>query len=403
MTLASVTLQEIAAAVGTPFYAYDADVFRSRMAGLKTALASSSAIICYSAKANDALALLRIAGEEGLGADIVSGGELFKAQKAGIPAERIVFSGVGKRRDEIRAALEAGVRSINVESPVEIELIADEAGALGVVAPVSVRLNPGIESGTHDYVATGHAGAKFGLAADQARDVLHRAHADPQLAPVGIAFHVGSQLLDPAPIVAALEPASELWRSLASEGVALRDLDVGGGLGVAYEGEAEPDLAAYGTTVTAAAERLEATLVVEPGRWLVAPAGTFVTTVLNVKEADGRPIAVCDGGMNDLIRPSLYGAYHPIEVLGEAERPVEPIDVVGPVCESGDFFARGRVLPVPEPGDLVTIGLAGAYGRVMASTYNARPLCAEVLSEGGRWRVTREAGTYGDLVRGERA
>ena len=403
MTLASVTLQEIAAAVGTPFYAYDADVFRSRMAGLKTALASSSAIICYSAKANDALALLRIAGEEGLGADIVSGGELFKAQKAGIPAERIVFSGVGKRRDEIRAALEAGVRSINVESPVEIELIADEAGALGVVAPVSVRLNPGIESGTHDYVATGHAGAKFGLPAGPAGDVLRRAHADPQLAPVGIAFHVGSQLLDPAPIVAALEPASELWRSLASEGVALRDLDVGGGLGVAYEGEAEPDLASYGTTVTAAAERLEATLVVEPGRWLVAPAGTFVTTVLNVKEADGRRIAVCDGGMNDLIRPSLYGAYHPIEVLGEAERPVEPIDVVGPVCESGDFFARGRVLPVPEPGDLVTIGLAGAYGRVMASTYNARPLCAEVLSEGGRWRVTREAGTYGDLVRGERA
>lgn len=403
MTLASETLQEIAAAAGTPFYAYDADVFRSRIAGLKTALGGTSTLVCYSAKANDALALLSIAGEEGLGADIVSGGELFKAQKAGIPAERIVFSGVGKRRDEIRAALEAGVRSINVESPVEIELIADEAGALGLVAPVSVRLNPGIESGTHDYVATGHAGAKFGLAAGPAGDVLRRAHADPQLVPVGIAFHVGSQLLDPAPIVAALEPASELWRSLASEGVALRDLDVGGGLGVAYEGEAEPDLAAYGTTVTAAAERLEATLVVEPGRWLVAPAGTFVTRVLNVKEADGRRIAVCDGGMNDLIRPSLYGAYHPIVVLAEAERPVGPIDVVGPVCESGDFFARGRVLPVPEPGDLVAIGLAGAYGRVMASTYNARPLCAEVLSEGGRWRVTREAGTYGDLVRGERA
>ena len=271
------------------------------------------------------------------------------------------------------------------------------------MAPVSVRLNPGIESGTHDYVATGHAGAKFGLAADQARDVLRRAHADPQLAPVGIAFHVGSQLLDPAPILAALEPASELWRSLAAEGVELRDLDVGGGLGVAYEGEAEPDLASYGTTVTAAAERLGATLVVEPGRWLVAPAGTFVTRVLNVKEADGRRIAVCDGGMNDLIRPSLYGAYHPIVVLAEAERPVGPIDVVGPVCESGDFFARGRVLPVPEPGDLVAIGLAGAYGRVMASTYNARPLCAEVLFEGGRWRVTREAGTYDDLVRGERA
>jgi diaminopimelate decarboxylase len=403
VTFARETLQEIAAAVGTPFYAYDADVFRARIAELKAALGGTSTLVCYSAKANDALALLRIAGEEGLGADIVSGGELFKAQKAGIPAERIVFSGVGKRRDEIRAALEAGVRSINVESPVEIELIADEAGSLGVVAPVSVRLNPGIASGTHDYVATGHAGAKFGLPSGSAGDVLRRAHADPQLVPVGIAFHVGSQLLDPAPIVAALEPASELWRSLASEGVVLRDLDVGGGLGVAYEGEAEPDLESYGTTVTAAAERLGATLVVEPGRWLVAPAGTFVTRVLNVKEADGRRIAVCDGGMNDLIRPSLYGAYHPIVVLAESERPAGPIDVVGPVCESGDFFARGRVLPVPEPGDLVVIGLAGAYGRVMASTYNARPLCAEVLSERGRWRVTREAGTYDDLVRGERA
>jgi diaminopimelate decarboxylase len=403
VTLASETLQEIAASVGTPFYAYDADVFRSRIAGLRAALGDSSPIICYSAKANDALALLRIAGEEGLGADIVSGGELFKAQKAGVPAERIVFSGVGKRRDEIRAALAAGVRSINVESPGEVELIAEEAGALGAVAPVSVRLNPGIESGTHDYVATGHAGAKFGLPAGSAGDVLRRAHADPKLVPVGIAFHVGSQLLDPAPIVAALEPASELWRSLAEEGVELRDLDVGGGLGVAYEGEPEPDLASYGATVTAAAERLGATLVVEPGRWLVAPAGTFVTRVLYVKDAGDSRIAVCDGGMNDLIRPSLYGAYHPIEVLSESERPVGSVDVVGPVCESGDFFARGRVLPVPEPGDLVAIGLAGAYGRVMASTYNARPLCAEVLSEGGRWRVIRDAGSYDDLVRDERA
>ena len=401
MTFARETLQEIAAAVGTPFYAYDADVFRARIAELKAALGGTSTLVCYSAKANDALALLRIAGEEGLGADIVSGGELFKALRAGIPAERIVFSGVGKRSDEIRAALEAGVRSINVESQGELELIAEEARALGVVAPVSVRLNPAVESGTHDYVATGHAGAKFGLSAHHAQVVLRRANADAQLAPVGIAFHVGSQLLDPAPIVAALEPATELWRLLASDGVELRDLDVGGGLGVPYEGGAEPDLGSYGTAVTGTATELGATLVVEPGRWLVAPAGTFVTRVLSVKEAGDRRIAVCDGGMNDLIRPSLYGAYHPIELFAEAERPLGPVDVVGPVCESGDFFARGRMLPVPEAGDLVAIGLTGAYGRVMASTYNARPLCAEVLSEGGRWRVTREAGGYADLVKGE--
>jgi diaminopimelate decarboxylase len=183
--------------------------------------------------------------------------------------------------------------------------------------------------------------------------------------------------------------------------VELRDLDVGGGLGVPYEGGAEPDLGSYGTAVTGTAKELGATLVVEPGRWLVAPAGTFVTRVLSVKEAGDRRIAVCDGGMNDLIRPSLYGAYHPIEVIAQVDREVAPIDVVGPVCESGDFFARARMLPVPEAGDLVAIGLTGAYGRVMASTYNARPLCAEVLSEGGRWRVTREAGGYADLVKGE--
>jgi diaminopimelate decarboxylase len=401
VTLPRETLQEIAAAVGTPFYAYDGDVFRARIAELKAALGGAPTLICYSAKANDALALLRIAGEEGLGADIVSGGELFKALKAGIPGERIVFSGVGKRRDEIRAALEAGVRSINVESPGELELIAEEARALDIVAPVSVRLNPAVESGTHDYVATGHAGAKFGLSAHHARDVLRRASAESQLTPVGIAFHIGSQLLDPTPIAAALEAATELWRLLASDGVELRDLDVGGGLGVPYEGGPEADLAPYGTTVTGAAKELGATLVVEPGRWLVAPAGTFVTRVLSVKEAGDRRIAVCDGGMNDLIRPSLYGAYHPIEVIANADREAAPIDVVGPVCESGDFFARGRMLPVPEAGDLVAIGLTGAYGRVMASTYNARPLCAEVLSESGRWRVTREAGGYEDLVKGE--
>jgi diaminopimelate decarboxylase len=394
-------LAEIAERVGTPYYAYDADVFRTRIADLRRALGDSPHVICYSAKANDALALLRIAANEGLGADIVSGGELRKALASGIPGERIVFSGVGKQRGEIRAALEAGIRSINVESPGELDLIAQEARALGVAAPVSVRLNPDVESGTHAYVATGHAGTKFGLSADAAREVARAAAADPHLALVGVAYHVGSQLLDPAPILAALVRAAELWRDLGAEGIALRDLDVGGGLGVAYDGAADPDVGAYAAAVTGVAADLGATLLVEPGRWLVAPAGTFVTRVLYVKDVPGSRIAVCDGGMNDLIRPSLYGAYHPVTLLTEAERRRGSVDVVGPLCESGDFFARGRELPLPEPGDLVAIGYAGAYGRVMASTYNARPLCAEVLIEGGRWRVTREAGAYDDLVRGE--
>jgi diaminopimelate decarboxylase len=397
-------LAEIAGSAGTPVYVYDGDVFRERISRLDAALGGADRLVCYSLKANDALALVSLAAKAGLGADIVSGGELHKALLCGVPPDRIVFSGVGKRRDEIRAALEAGVRSLNVESPGELDVIAEEARALGVVAPISARLNPDVESSTHAYVATGHRGAKFGLPSAGARDVLRRAAAEAHLRPVGIAFHIGSQLLDHAPILEALEPAGDLWRALAAEGIRLRDLDVGGGLGIPYEGGPEADIDAYAAAVTASARELGATLVAEPGRWLVAPAGTFLTRVLYVKDVPGARVAVCDGGMNDLIRPSLYGAHHPIELVDSPPgRRFGAVDVVGPVCESGDFFARGRELPLPEPGDILAVGYAGAYGRVMGSTYNARPLCAEVLVEGNAWRMTREAGSYDDLVRGELA
>ena len=396
-------LAEIARAVGTPVYVYDGDAFRSRIAELEATLVGVEHLVCYSAKANDALALLRIAGQEGLGADIVSAGELHKALQAGIPAERIVFSGVGKRRDELRAALEAGVRTINVESLGELDAVAAEARSLGVVAPVGVRLNPDVAPDTHAYVSTGPGTSKFGLPAEAARAALRLAAADPALEPVGISFHIGSQLLDPAPVLTAAGRAASLWEEIVRDGIPLRDLDAGGGLGVAYDGGEEPDLPGYTGPLAETARALGATLVLEPGRWLVAAAGTFVTRVLYVKDVPGTRVAVCDGGMNDLIRPSLYGAHHPISVIAEADRPRGPVDVVGPVCESGDFFARGRELPLPEPGDLVAIGFAGAYGRVMSSTYNARPLCAEVLIEAGGWRVTREPGTYEDLVRGETA
>lgn len=396
------SLAEIAEATGTPLYVYDADVFRARASRLEAALAGSPHQLCYAVKANDALAVLRVAGERGLGADVVSGGELFKALRAAIPGERIVFSGVGKRRDEIGAALDAGVRSINIESPGELDVIAEEAAARRVVAPVAVRLNPDVEPDTHGYVATGQATSKFGLSAERVLAELRRAAAHPALEPVGISFHVGSQLGDPLPILTAAERAATLWRTLGGEGITLRDFDAGGGLGVPYEGGKEIDAEAYARSLAETAESLDATLVLEPGRYLIAPAGTFVTRVLYVKDLPGRRIAVCDGGMNDLIRPSLYDAYHPIEVLtANPTRQTGAVDVVGPVCESGDFFARGRDLPLPEPGDLVAIGYTGAYGRVMSSTYNARPLCAEVLVESGAWRVIREAGTLEDLVRGE--
>ena len=393
------SFEDVAEVVGTPFYSYDADLFRERIRRFRAALAGTPHLVCYALKANDALVLVRIAAEEGLGADIVSGGELEKALRAGVPGERIVFSGVGKRREEIRAALEAGVRSLNVESLGELDVLAEEAASLGMVAPVSVRLNPDVEADTHAYVSTGSARSKFGLGFHDALTAYERAAAHPALEPVGLSFHVGSQLLDPDPVHAAAEKAAELWREA---GLPLRDLDVGGGLGIGYDGEEDADVEPYTAELTQVAAELGAELVLEPGRWLVGPVGTFVTRVLYVKDAPGRRIAVCDGGMNDLIRPALYGASHPISVLGGDQRPRGAVDVVGPVCETGDFFALGLELPLPEPGDLVAIGQAGAYGRVMSSAYNARPFCAEVLREAGAYRVIRDALSAGVLTSSER-
>jgi diaminopimelate decarboxylase len=396
------TLEDVAGAVGTPFYAYDADLFRERIARFRAAFGDDPPDVFYALKANDALALVAVAAAEGLGADIVSGGELAKALRAGIPAERIVFSGVGKTRAEISAALQAGVRTLNVESLGELDVVAEEATALGIVAPVSVRLNPDVEANTHAYVATGSAASKFGLGLEDARAAYERAAEHPALEPVGISFHVGSQLLDTGPVLAAGQRAAGLWRELDVAGIRLRDLDAGGGLGIAYDGGEDADVDAYASALSALARELGARLVLEPGRWLVGPTGTFVTRVLYVKDAPGRRIAVCDGGMNDLIRPALYGARHPISLLAPAEREHGTVDVVGPVCESGDFFALGLELPLPEPGDLLAIGQAGAYCRVMSSAYNARPLCAEVLREGGAYRVIREPVSADALAATER-
>ena len=363
-------------------------------------------LTCYAVKANDALALLEVVAAEQLGADVVSGGELAKAWKAGIAPAKIVFSGVGKREDEIRGALDIGIRSLNVETIEELDEIAAAARALGRTAPVSVRLNPGVEGGGHEYLATGGVGTKFGLERDQAAEALRRGAADDALEPVGISFHVGSQLLDAEPVLVAAERAAELWRELTQEGVQLRDFDAGGGLGIPYDGGRAPDLRAYARALADIAHELAATLILEPGRHLVGPVGTFVTRVLHVKQAGDKTIVVCDGGMNDLLRPVLYGAEHPVTLVGEDRRDKREqaqVDLVGPLCESSDFLALARTLPLPRRGDLIAIGLAGAYGRVMSSAYNARPLCAEVVLEQGAWRISRERGTYDDLVRNERA
>ena len=395
-------LATIADEVGTPFYAYDLDRFRERIRTFEDALADVPHLTCYAAKANDALALLEVVAAEGLGADVVSGGELAKCLQVGIAPKTIVFSGVGKREGEIRAAVEAGIRSLNVESLDELEEIADAARRLGRVAPVSVRLNPDVAGGGHEYLATGGGASKFGLQRAEAAEAFRRAAAEAALDPVGISFHVGSQLLDMAPVLAAATPVAELWRELERAGIRLEDFDAGGGLGIPYDGAAEPDLPAYVDSLAEIAGGLDATLILEPGRHLAGPVGTFVTRVLHVKQAGGRTIAVCDGGSNDLLRPALYGAEHPVTVLAEGERERATVDLAGPLCESGDFLALDRTLPLPQRGDLIAVELAGAYGRVMSSTYNARPLCAEVVLEQGSWRVSRERGTYDDLVRNER-
>jgi len=336
----------------------------------------------------------------------VSAGELAKASKAGIGPAKIVFSGVGKREDEIRTAVDLGIRSLNVETIEELDEIAAAARAAGRTAPVSVRLNPGVEGGGHEYLATGGVGTKFGLDRDHAAEALRRAAADEALEPVGISFHVGSQLLEVEPVLVAAERAAELWRELSDAGIQLRDFDAGGGLGIPYDGGQAPDLRAYARALAEIAQQLDATLVLEPGRHLVGPVGTFVTRVLRVKEAGDKTMVVCDGGMNDLLRPVLYGAEHPVTLLsenGRDEREPAQVDLVGPLCESSDFLALARTLPLPRRGDLIAVGLAGAYGRVMSSSYNARPLCAEVVLEQGAWRISRERGTYDDLVRNERA
>jgi diaminopimelate decarboxylase len=312
-----------------------------------------------------------------------------------------VFSGVGKREDEIRAAVEAGIRSINVESLEELDEIAAAARTLGRGAPVAVRLNPDIAGGGHEYLSTGGAASKFGLGRGEAIEAFRRAAADDAFEPVGLSFHVGSQLLDIEPLLAAAARAAELWRELAEAGIRLRDFDAGGGLGIAYGDGPEPDIGRYLASMAELAEGLGATLLLEPGRHLVGPAGTFVTRVLHVKQAGGRTIVVCDGGTNDLLRPALYGAEHPVTVLADNRRDRATVDLAGPLCESGDFLALNRTLPLPRRGDLIAVELAGAYGRVMSSTYNARPLCAEVVLEQGSWRVSRERGTHADLVRNE--
>ncbi|MBZ5714982.1 diaminopimelate decarboxylase [Nannocystis pusilla] len=404
LAVEDVALADVAAAVGTPTYVYGAGEIAARFQALARACRSHPTLIGYAVKANSSQAVLTHLARLGAGADIVSGGELRRALVAGVPADKIVFSGVGKLDAELDAAIAAGVRSINIESVEELERVAARAHALGRVASIALRLNPDIDPDTHPYLATGLRESKFGIAMSDAAALATRARALPDLRLVGLACHIGSQILDESPFLASFERLSGLVRALRADGAPLRQLDLGGGMGITYApGDRELDVERLGAALTAAVAPLGLELVLEPGRYLVGSAGVLLTRVVGRKRNGERDFVIVDAAMNDLLRPALYGAYHPIVPvdLAAGERPPIRADVVGPVCECGDFLAQDRLLSPAGPGELLAVLAAGAYGMAMASTYNSRPLAAEVLVHGSEFAVTRARKTVDDLIADE--
>ena len=396
-------LKELAERHGTPLYVYSGERILERLAALRTAFSQSPPLVAYSVKANPNLSLLRLLARAGAGADIVSGGELFRALQAGVPSDRIVFAGVGKSEKELRLGLEAGIKAFHVESAQELEALGRVAERLGVVAPFGVRLNPDVASPTHEYTRTGHAAAKFGVAADEAVDLYRRGAAHGHLHPTGIDLHIGSQIHEIEPFLLALDGALTLVDRVEAEtGLALDHLDLGGGFGISDGQSGGLDVGALGAAVGERLASRTLELILEPGRFVVGDAGVLITRVVYVKRGGGKTFVVTDAGMTDLIRPSHYGGLHPISFVDAAdEGPVERVDVVGPVCETGDFLARDRDLPLPTSGSLLCVHAAGAYGFTMASNYNSRPRPAEVLVSGNQVLLIRQRETFEDLVRGE--
>ncbi|MEX2181077.1 MAG: diaminopimelate decarboxylase [Gemmatimonadaceae bacterium] len=390
----------IAEAAGTPVFVYSAGVVRERVARLRTALEGVPHRIHYALKANANRGLLRVLRDLGCGVDVVSGGELYRAQQAGFTGKEIVFGGVGKTRQELGDALAAGVRLINVESEAELRLLAALAVERGVTAPVGLRVNPEVDvHNAHHYIATGSRGHKFGIALDDALAVGRAALSLEGVALVALDMHIGSQLHSFEAYRQGAARLVELAQALRSAGAPIRWLDVGGGLPVPYAGEEEPDLAGYGAILGEAARALgDVEMVVEHGRYLVAASGVLLTRVLYRKENAGTTYVICDAGMTELLRPSHYDAFHRIEPVTATAGEIVA-DIVGPVCESGDFLALDRTIGAVVPGDLLAVHTAGAYGYVMGSQYNARPRAAEVLVDGARWAVVTARESYEDLVR----
>jgi diaminopimelate decarboxylase len=403
LTCDGVSLSAIARQVGTPVYVYSAALIEENLRRFDAAFAPVAHLVCYAAKANSNLTLLAKVAALGAGADVVSGGELRACFETGFSNERVVFSGVGKTDAEIRFAVDCDLLAINAESEREIEKIEVEAARQGKTARIALRVNPDIDARSHPYISTGRKHNKFGVAIDRAAAIFRRARGFAHVRMTGIQTHIGSQILDPEPLADAARDLARLARELSAEGHELATLDVGGGIGLAGPGEKPLTPEAYAAAVLPHLTGLPLTILVEPGRAIVGPSGALITEVLYVKDGSGKLFIVTDAGMNDLLRPALYGAIHSIESVTD-RMPVERVtaDVVGPICESSDFFLRDALVDLPREGDLLAIRDVGAYGFSMSSNYNFRGRPAEVWVENGSFRVVRRREQFDDLVRAER-
>ena len=399
-----VSLASLAAEIGTPFYCYSEGAIITQYRSYVDAFTDQDTIICYAMKANDNLAILRTFAELGAGADVVSGGELQRALAAGIPPAKIIFSGVGKTEDELALALSSNIMQINIESFAEMELLSRIATARGITAEIAIRINPNVDAETHDKIATGRKQDKFGINIEFAAEAYRKAAALPGLDTAAVAVHIGSQLTSLKPFQAAFGRVAELVGELRRNCHEIRRVDLGGGLGINYDGETPPTPAAYANIVKETVGHLGCRVLLEPGRNLVGNAGVLVTQVIYTKEGEDRDFVIVDAAMNDLIRPALYDAYHGIRPVIEPGdgASLKCVDVVGPVCETGDTFTRGRNLPHFSAGDLLVFNSAGAYCAVMSSTYNARPHVPEVLVRDTKFSIVRARQTIEDMLRAEK-
>ncbi|MEM9878594.1 MAG: diaminopimelate decarboxylase [Pseudomonadota bacterium] len=397
-----VQLRRIAEAVGTPVYVYSSAAFISQYQTFSSALRAVDALVCFAVKANSNLAVLKTLADQGAGADVVSGGELMRALAAGIPGERIVFSGVGKTKAEMRAGLEAGIHQFNVESEQELELLSRTAQDMGQTAPIALRVNPDVDAKTHAKIATGKAENKFGIAWSQARSTYARAAQLPGIAVKGVDVHIGSQITQLEPFRLAFEKVAGLVEDLRKDGHDISQLDLGGGLGIQYsvgDHNRLPSPNEYGALVSETVGHLGCQVIFEPGRLIAGNAGVLLTETLYVKNGADRHFVIVDAAMNDLIRPALYDAHHDILPVGETTADTSwQADIAGPVCETGDVFAKARALAPVAQGDLLAIMSAGAYGAVQASNYNTRPLVPEVLVNGDDWAIIRARVPQEDLL-----